>query len=299
MKTWELRKQYRALRDAINKEVGRRDSCRETLDYKRERLEYHKQNAVRFEKTIEVLNTACELRRQELRERIDNLVTKGLRAVFDRPDYEFSFTMTIKGARLGATPMLRSDYKDSHIWTSVREGHGGGVADVVSFLLRVIVLTMTRPKVAPVLILDESFRHVSPDRLGGVAVLLKELTSSAGVQFLLVTHKPELLDAADTIYSATLDENMTTQIKLEYDLRDEIYHREPRKGEVGLDRSTYFDHENFTKREDGEVVWPDDSPWEGKVSRVVTHKRGTRAAKKEARKRRKYKKKRRRIKKRK
>ena len=57
--------------------------------------------------------------------------------------------------------MLKSAFGDKEFETGITEGHGGGVSDVVSFLLRVIVLCLARPKVAPIMFLDEVFNGSS------------------------------------------------------------------------------------------------------------------------------------------
>jgi hypothetical protein len=154
---------------------------------------------------------------------------------------EFFFEARTHGGTVGILPALRSTFKGKPIEVGIVEGHGGGVADVISFLLRVVVLSLARPRLALVLVLDEPFRHVSLEYLRGCATLLRELNRTAGVQFILVTHKPDLLDAADVVYRTAV-ENGTTRFEIEHDLRDDVFHqklpegakrREPLPEEVG------------------------------------------------------------------
>lgn len=179
-----------------------------------------------LEAASELLTAATEARREELRDRVEVLVTRGLRAVFNRPDYEFAFRVNLQRGYMGIVPVLRSDFMGKRLEDEIRDSRGGGVQDVVSFILRVVVLSLARPALAKVLVLDEAFRNVADAHLRGVATLLMELNRSAGVQFILVTHKASLLDAADVIYRAWLEDG-ETKFTLEHDLIDEDYHQAP------------------------------------------------------------------------
>jgi len=228
------------------RKLGKRDAILELIDREETRAEEREEEAAKISKAVEVLQTATETRRQELKDRVESLVTKGLRAVFNRDDFEFAFHVQLRRDKFGVVPVLRSKFGDREIETGVVEGHGGGVNNVVAFILRVVVMSLARPKVAPILILDESFSMVSTDRLRGVASLLRELNQSAGIQFVMITHKEELLDAADVIYRAKLTEGRT-EFSLEHATRDESYHARPKRGQKRSDRTTLFDDEDMTK----------------------------------------------------
>jgi len=247
------------LKQEHERRVGRRDSILEDVTLSERALVELDAEEVKLTKAIEILQAAVETRREELRDRVEVLVTRGLRAVFGREDFEFAFNVQTKADVINVIPVLRSMFGERVLETEIADGHGGGVADVIAFVLRVLVLTLTRPKVAPIMILDESFRHVSPNYLRGVATLLAELNQTAGIQFLLVTHKPELLDAADVVYRAHMNLG-GTEFHLEHDTRDCNYHARP-KQDQRLEPPTPFAHEDMT--------WPDDRRAEPKRSATV------------------------------
>jgi len=239
---------YQCLRDSLQRQVGQRESLQKRLTVVDARATRLEDESITVSDAIEIVQAATETRRQELRDRVESLVTRGLRAVFEREDYEFAFNVSLKGGRFGVVPVLRSKFGDRDLETGIVDGHGGGVADLVSFLLRVIVLSLARPRVAPLMVLDESFRHVSPEFLRGVGTLLRELNTSAGIQFLLITHKPELLDAADRIYRASL-ENGATTFTLEHATRDVSYHQRPDPRAKRMSDATVFDGEDLITAE--------------------------------------------------
>lgn len=260
----------------VDREIGRREEIRGSQERDRVKVEEHEAKAALTEKAILVLQAATETRRQELKDRVESLVTRGLRAVFERSDFEFAFKVALKRDQFGIVPVLRSKFGDRDLETPIVDGHGGGVADVISFILRVIVLSMARPRLAQILILDETFRHVSPEYLRGVATLLRELSDSAGIQFVLITHKPELLDAADTVYSSKLSEDGSTTFTLDHASRDENYHAMPRTGAVRIERGTAFDHEDlFRPVKDAETTISETADADARRARFPATKRRT------------------------
>lgn len=248
-----FRERLADLKVISSKTKGKIELWESEIEESQNKIQEHNINLVNVAKAIEVLQTATEARREELRDRVETLVTRGLRAVFKRQDFEFVFKVSLKRDIFGVYPVLRSDFGEHQIEESIADGHGGGVADVVSFILKVIILSLARPKIAPLMILDESFKHVSPAYLRGVSGLIKELAETANIQFIMVTHKPELLDSADVIYKSSLNDDGTTEFSLEHDLRDDIYHSpETPKRRV---RESLFDHEPLTKKEGGDKTY--------------------------------------------
>jgi len=241
-------------RRAVDTRLGIREGLLYQIKCDKEEARILERDIDKYAKALEVIQVAIKARRQEIKDRVEILVTKGLRAVFGRDDYEFIFKVTLKGSRVGLVPTLRSKFGDETLEVKIYDSHGGGVSDVVSFILRVVVLTLFRPKLSPLMVLDESFRHVSPEYLRGVAVLMEELARSTGIQFILVTHKPELLDAADVIYRAGSNKDGETIFNLEHDLRDELYHRRLKHGDPE-NEVTPFDHLALAVLEpDGKIV---------------------------------------------
>jgi len=69
---------------------------------------------------------------------------------------------------------------------------GGGMVDVAAFALRVACLMLHRPRLAKVVVLDESFKFVSAQYRDNVRSMLEGLAEDMGLQILQVTHISEL-----------------------------------------------------------------------------------------------------------
>jgi DNA repair ATPase RecN len=89
-----------------------------------------------------------------------------------------------------------------HESLDIENSRGGGVVNVAAFLLTIVIQLLLDPK-ARTFILDERFAHVSARFVPNIGELLQELAQRMKIQVLLITHQPELAEAADLVYHFT------------------------------------------------------------------------------------------------
>jgi DNA repair exonuclease SbcCD ATPase subunit len=125
--------------------------------------------------------------------KIEGIVSDGLRRVFNNDHIGLliekkttargnSYSLLIKKGDTVGNPM---------------ESFGGGVQNIVGFLLRIILIK--RFKLAPFIALDEQFSNVSPEYQPKVSEMLKTL-SKLGFTIFAISHQPTITSAADHIY---------------------------------------------------------------------------------------------------
>lgn len=148
-----------------------------------------------------VLTKIGEDKQHAAQEQIEMLVTRGLQVIFDS-DTSFHVVQSVKASRPQVDFLIRSTMDGKTVETSVMDSRGGGVASVVGFLLRLVVLLLGR-KPGALLVLDETFGMVSEDYEPRVAEFLRELVDKTGVQVLMVTHSSAFDDVADKRYRFT------------------------------------------------------------------------------------------------
>lgn len=119
--------------------------------------------------------------------RITHLVTRCLKSVFGEEGYEFRIVTEKKRGKAEARCVFVRGGNE-YDWQQV----GGGVVDVASFALRLAVLTVRRPKVRRLLVLDEPARHLSEEYTEAFGQLLLQLAEEMDYQIILVTHKEGL-----------------------------------------------------------------------------------------------------------
>lgn len=184
----------------LSRTEGNRDAVQASLLTSETQLDSTKASQALLEQVTEVLRALAELKREEMRLKVENLVTYGLRSVFKE---HLTFKI-VSGERAKQSTMelkVVSIVNEVEVETDIVNAHGGGLVQVIALLLRIVILLFARPAPARVLILDESLAHLSREYLEPAAELLGSLSNKLGLQILMVTHSPEFEDAADRIYS--------------------------------------------------------------------------------------------------
>jgi ABC-type taurine transport system ATPase subunit len=161
--------------------------------------------------TAGLLNSIGEQRQESARRQVEELVTRALQVIFDK-NLSFHMVQSVKANRTEVDFVIRSTYGAEVVETPVMDARGGGMAAVVGFVLRLVVLLLT-PGARRFLALDESFAHVSASYEPRVAEFLREVADKAGVQLLLVTHSDAYSDLADARYRLSLGEDGCTRVE--------------------------------------------------------------------------------------
>jgi ABC-type molybdenum transport system ATPase subunit/photorepair protein PhrA len=154
-----------------------------------------------MEEEIQILGKVSDLFKHlieryvnEYAESFSELVTEGLQAIFFDQDLKFHIDVEQKRGKISINFVLTQDGIAGDPLTSF----GGGVASVISLLLRILMILKTNsPRY---LILDESMAALSDVYVQGCAEFLKKLCADLDVRVLLVTHNPAFLEFADQAY---------------------------------------------------------------------------------------------------
>lgn len=120
---------------------------------------------------------------------IAKVVSKCLTAVFGDEAYSFKINFSRKRGKTEAELV----YSRDGLEVDPVSAAGGGVVDVTAFALRLACLILATPKRRRLLVLDEPFKHLSPEYRSKVREMLKRLSKEMKVQFIIVTHSPELV----------------------------------------------------------------------------------------------------------
>lgn len=152
----------------------------------------------RHEKCNVLLTGLGEQAQANAQEQLEQLVTRGLQVIFGT-ELSFHVVQSVKAGQVTTDFVIRSKFGDMVIDTPVLQARGGGMAAVVGFMIRLVVLLLT-PRARRVLFLDESFGFLSREFEARLAEFLKEVAERAGVQIVLVTHSDAYDDSADARY---------------------------------------------------------------------------------------------------
>jgi DNA repair exonuclease SbcCD ATPase subunit len=131
---------------------------------------------------------------EKIRYRLEDIVSLALVSVFG-PKHTFKIVFEIKREQTEASLLLTDS--DGNELDPI-ESNGGGLADCLSFALRIALLIISKNR--RVLILDEPMKFVSADLRSACYEIMKRLSHELNIQIIAVTHEEEFIDIADTVY---------------------------------------------------------------------------------------------------
>lgn len=197
----------KALSGETLRALGRRDAAREALEASRV-------SCRELENQIEILDLVTSLLRSlidaEITEgvkAIEALQTEGVRTVFDDQDIRVRAEMEVLRGKVNVSLITSQTKAGDVIEGSSLDGFGGAVSTVQSVLLRLALIF--RRGMRPVLFLDESLPAFDERYVLRMASFLKALCARTGVDILLVTHNPMLVEASDNAYRIRRDRDQS------------------------------------------------------------------------------------------
>lgn len=138
--------------------------------------------------------------------KIEGIVSDGLKRVFGNDDLGL-FIEKKETARGNSYRLL---VRKGDTVGNPMDSFGGGVQNVVAFLLRIILIK--RFKLAQFIALDEQFSNVSAEYQPKVSEMLKVL-SKMGFTIFAISHQPTITAAADHIYEVVVDEGFPPSLR--------------------------------------------------------------------------------------
>ena len=157
----------------------------------------------------DILGVVGTLAKDRVKGVIESLVTSALKAVFD-DGYSFEIENKIQRDKSETVMYVVIDGERN----SLKDELGGGVIDLVSFVLRVVMWSISSPRSSNTIILDEPGKFLSKDKLDLFGTLIKRLSDMLGIQFIIVTHENSLIDAADASYAVVQDNGVSSVEKV-------------------------------------------------------------------------------------
>jgi len=153
-------------------------------------------------KVLELFRAVGEAVRREIKDKIENLISSVLTTVFEEP---FRFKINIVRRRNQVE--VDFDVASRNMEGDILGIRGGGIADVISISLRIVLAEML--KVKGPLILDEPLRMVSEEYVPNVASFLVELSKKFGRQIICITHNKTLAAAATKQFKVRLEKGVS------------------------------------------------------------------------------------------
>jgi DNA repair exonuclease SbcCD ATPase subunit len=147
----------------------------------------------------EIMHAVFLLSKQKTHGVIEHLVTSALQSVYGN-DYEFKIETRSARNQNEACLIVYEKGKER----SLRDDDTfGGIVDLVSFSLRIVLWAVSPRRTSGVFILDEPARSVDKTSLAGFGNIIRHLSEVLGIQFIIITHEEELAECGNRSYLVT------------------------------------------------------------------------------------------------
>jgi len=150
----------------------------------------------RVEEAVVVIQEVTAITHESIRVELETLITLAVQSI-----YGVQLKCVVEFQSKRNRTEVEIELEEDGVKRDVMEACGGGVVDIVALALRLTIWALSKPTPRPVLILDEPFRAVSHGLRSKVNALLSLLSKRLKMQFIIITHDPELSEEADRVLS--------------------------------------------------------------------------------------------------
>jgi DNA repair exonuclease SbcCD ATPase subunit len=197
---------FNNLKNLFNQKLGKLDAVTNSLTACEKKINELMLNEDTVSKSSLFLQSLSDTARIQVIEKISGLVTEVLQAVKDK---NLTFKMELGTER--GQPDLKFFVVDSLTGKEmdVLESCGGGIADLVSFALRISLLLKWQPKLERVLICDESLKFVSVQDQELAGEFVRKLSEQLGLQIIFISHSKTLAEKAHRTFEVTKENGIS------------------------------------------------------------------------------------------
>lgn len=146
-------------------------------------------------KAIVVLKKLSEKQRFLAKQRLEELGTQALNFSMG-PNYELKIEFSDTRKRGQAYVYVYN--KETGVKTSPVDENGGGIVDIVSIALQIVMLQATAPSIDGPIILDEPFKMVSEEYIPAMSEFLKKIGKDFDRQIIVITHNNYIAENCET-----------------------------------------------------------------------------------------------------
>ena len=169
--------------------------------------------------SINFIEKVATENRMSVKQKVENLINKALHHVYG-DEYGIEFEYGISANKTAVEVKIIKSLKDGKIVKREFSGNGLGVADLVSFPLKLMVLISSGNDVDAILVADEPGKHMDEDRAEKFAKFLSLVCVELKIQMIVCSHWSVMKEYAHNIINVHFNgtKSIATAEK-EYDMK--------------------------------------------------------------------------------
>lgn len=197
--------------EAINAELNRRAGRREALQAELSSVEEQQAEHISMQSVLAdalaLVNNVSITLQDSICSKLTAVVQTAIDAVFPGNRFVMEF---VTRRNQSEVDMFLTDEKGAK--QSILDGSGGGLKDIVSYALRIAIWSLDKTA-SPVILLDEPFKFLSAAHREQGAHMLKALADDLGLQFIVVSHVPEIIEVSDSVFKIVKGQDGVSRLK--------------------------------------------------------------------------------------
>jgi DNA repair exonuclease SbcCD ATPase subunit len=150
----------------------------------------------------EVLNSVTQQIQESVKQKMEKFVTRAIAAIYDTREITFHFDFEEKANKMTCRAYFMEDAQEM----DPKDDAMGGLLDVASFALRLILFALQPQRKRRTIVLDEPFKNLGGGEYGeAAAAMVQRISHELGVQFIIITHDEEFVAVADAAWEVRHD----------------------------------------------------------------------------------------------
>lgn len=160
-------------------------------------IEQYKEDEVVYSQAVELLSLVQKVTRDKIKDVFEDIVTHALNYIFESDQYSFHLVFGRRGNLQELDFAVQTPDKTEPF--DPMDTDAGGVLNIVSLALRIVLMEVASPKIKGFIISDESFANLSGDYVEQGSQFLKEISRKMDRQIIAISHQSKMLDGADKL----------------------------------------------------------------------------------------------------
>ena len=194
-----LVKRFNNIKSLIDRQIGERESIISSIEDSKLKMLIASNKEALYGKSIETLQKVSGIMKTKTITNIETLITKGIHDVIGEKNLSFIVKYDSKRNFIQAQYKIHDSVANEDY--NIVDSFGGGIADIISILQRIIFVY--KFNTAKIIVLDEAGKWISSCKQDDFGKFLSEISNKLGIQIILITHKNEVLAHSNKIFRVT------------------------------------------------------------------------------------------------
>lgn len=192
-------KKIQSLRNILERKKGKRIELKKSINTLELEIETSMYSMQCLEEARSIIRLIGLQIQQELQYHISDITSLALEGIFKEP-YKLLLDFVERRNKTECDIFFERDGEKF----KPLDSSGGGAVDVAAFALRVASWSMQKPRPRNLIILDEPMRFLSAEYQENASLMIKEISSKLGIQFIIITHNTTLASFADKVFEVSI-----------------------------------------------------------------------------------------------